>query len=441
MLKLNARDLVKRAQQLADLENSDFISWNENMMLLNEAYQKVYQRTIDHDDKTYLKTITLQSGVADQGKVIFDLPDDFYQLYALNHAHTNRCIVRNSINDPVNTTGYTIENNQIIIQGVEGDVVMKYYPIPPTITLKGKDVNINLPSDFNKSFRAVDVFDTKLVYVDTTENSIKIYDMLLEQEIGSIPVDHVNDITILVAGKNGIYYNITNDGYTVYGAYFSTWDNLYFSPVSCALILDKDKNIVTYDNGALYYQDEFGSRFDISAVENVQVQYFLSSESIVIYLIDDTYLAFNDRLSAVSRKKIAFLNYQTNEQTEETYDVCSDGVYYMFREFYLEFNRSLKRNGESVDTAVIGINKIDENTGYGYTSKRGAIKGIFDDTELDYPNNLFIQYLAYQLALQYKSKQNADAPGLISLFNQAEEQFFETIRRDEYGFTRIQNVY
>ena len=41
MIRYNASDVIKKAKQLADLENSDFISWNESITLLNDAYQNI----------------------------------------------------------------------------------------------------------------------------------------------------------------------------------------------------------------------------------------------------------------------------------------------------------------------------------------------------------------------------------------------------------------
>lgn len=40
-MKYNISDIVKAAKQIADIENSDFISWNENIRLLNEAWTAV----------------------------------------------------------------------------------------------------------------------------------------------------------------------------------------------------------------------------------------------------------------------------------------------------------------------------------------------------------------------------------------------------------------
>ena len=46
-MKYNIADIVKAAKQIADLENSDFISWNEKMLLLNEAWTAVHQKLIN----------------------------------------------------------------------------------------------------------------------------------------------------------------------------------------------------------------------------------------------------------------------------------------------------------------------------------------------------------------------------------------------------------
>ena len=52
-MKLNASDIVKSARQISDLENSDFISWNENIRLLNEAWTAVHQKT-DKQRRLYI---------------------------------------------------------------------------------------------------------------------------------------------------------------------------------------------------------------------------------------------------------------------------------------------------------------------------------------------------------------------------------------------------
>ena len=121
---------------------------------------------------------------------------------------------------------------------------------------------------------------------------------------------------------------------------------------------------------------------------------------------------------------------------------ATNAANYFFKDLVITANGTLYTfYNDKVETSVIGINKIDMNTGYGYTLKNGIIRGIFNDTNIDYPNNMFVQFLSYQLAIQYKAKQNQDAPGLIALYTEAESQFYDTIGRDDYNYSRINNVY
>ena len=58
-MKYNISDIVKAAKQIADLENSDFISWNENIRLLNEAWTAVHQKLINKGDFTFVNEMDI----------------------------------------------------------------------------------------------------------------------------------------------------------------------------------------------------------------------------------------------------------------------------------------------------------------------------------------------------------------------------------------------
>ena len=90
---------------------------------------------------------------------------------------------------------------------------------------------------------------------------------------------------------------------------------------------------------------------------------------------------------------------------------------------------------------ITGFNKKDYKTSYGYVDRNGVLKSIFEDMELDTPNSFFDAMLAYSLALQYKAKQNAISEGLVTLYQNAENQFFNSIPQDTFSNSRIQNVY
>ena len=87
------------------------------------------------------------------------------------------------------------------------------------------------------------------------------------------------------------------------------------------------------------------------------------------------------------------------------------------------------------------INKKDYNTSYGWTDLQGIVHSIFDDMKIDTPNSFFDSMLAYSLAIQYKAKQNAMNEGILTLYQNAENQFFNSLPQDTFSNVRIQNVY
>ena len=134
--------------------------------------------------------------------------------------------------------------------------------------------------------------------------------------------------------------------------------------------------------------------------------------------------------------------YTFSSDVELKYILCKDGIELAVSKAGIISDIS----GETVYALNgIGVNKIDYDTGYGLSDKVDSdslvIHSILESTELDYPNNFFYEMLAYQLAIQYKAKQNADCNGLLALYQQAEDQFYDTITRDDYQPTRIQNAY
>ena len=96
-MKNSTADIVERAKQLADLEGSNFISWNENQHLLNENYTELYQKLVNKGDKAFLKEFRCSSGV-------YDLPNNFMQLkgvFAFNNGNLS-VINRRSENGNLN---------------------------------------------------------------------------------------------------------------------------------------------------------------------------------------------------------------------------------------------------------------------------------------------------------------------------------------------------
>ena len=74
MIHYKASDLLLLAMKLADLENTAFISTEENRSYINNAWAEIYQQAIDNGELFYLNSVTLNRGEN-------NLPEDFHQAY------------------------------------------------------------------------------------------------------------------------------------------------------------------------------------------------------------------------------------------------------------------------------------------------------------------------------------------------------------------------
>ena len=461
MLKLSVSDLIRRAAQLADLENSDFISWNENVMAVNEAYGKIYQKAINKDDKYYMKECLLEPGTSLDGRACYTLPCDFYQLYAVNTYPENKCIIRQSINAPINTSGYDIVNDELIIYGAFTKLIkVRYYPVPKTLVYAGKDVQLTLPDLSKVSVVNMDVYNKNVVWLTdslSVQNKMLHYYNLDEgiEKIKNVRIaEDLNKIKV-IACKDGVVtcFNSSMSPRTYYIKYEDiNGEGTEFQPIQRRYVfLSKDKEPLYYNDNTQCFETLEGLQYvkvgpnGVNLLNNVQTQYEryligsidnetqkcyftavrldnidISGETWVYDYLSDS---FEQIPNAVSNIKYILTNGGT------TLYITSGGIVNDFE------------NTFTYGSGLIGINKIDGNTGYGVTTKTGVIKSVFKDTLVEYPNNLFIQLVAYQLAMMYKSKQGGDVSSLAVLYQEAESQFYDTLSRDDYGSTRIQNVY
>ena len=155
MITYNASDIVKRAEQLADLENSDFISFSEKIALLNEAYQVLYQKGINKDVNAFVKYINTRDRV-------IQLPRDFYQLKAITMGHDKdiKVVLRRPVNQSFNVLSYDIINNTLQINGetMGQNICVEYFPTPSTLTFPNKNKTLDLSNviDMHKDIYIVD---------------------------------------------------------------------------------------------------------------------------------------------------------------------------------------------------------------------------------------------------------------------------------------------
>lgn len=396
MTTYNAKDLIEQAQMLADLQNSDFISWKENMMFLDNAWSELYQQIINHGDKSFVKTFTFQGDSC-------VLPCDFYQLHYICYSDgINRIPINRKAKTSL-TSGpfYDLVGDEIIIYNKiigQRQIEVEYFPVRDSITFASDDVKVN-----GIDGTVLDVCDKNVLY-KTSNGDYFVADIINGKEMpvseGFMLSDNgaINSDKPCFKKDNKVYYTEWTSG------------KLYVKKTSGTVIHTLDVaqdpgfptnqvNAMTEDS-LLYYKNGNLERFDLGTGKTETV-------------------------------KEGLVNTRVYSLKGDIYYETEDGVY---------CNCNLLVPTMEYDT-YHGVMKADEKTGYGILFDNFVIKSVYENTELLFPNNVYYNYLAYQLAVYYKIKQGADASGLASIAGAALKTFYDTLQRDTNESVRISNVY
>lgn len=408
-------DIIKRAKQLADLENSDFISYEENLMLINECYNKLYEKLINHNDKAFIKTVNLTGGYANGGKSVYELPSDFWQLYGVRVTESNVPLPRKAQSESDTKPSYDIEGNELIIYGHRlGALVMDYWTRPPELTYPRNPTRLDVTG-------ILACYGERCIIREG--GSDKLCDIY-----GNVIHDFELTATRWVVGKNAVAY--TSRGSTV------VWQNGIERTIAGGNVWVNHGIIYVADNvGAVYTQNNvkaYDGRFsytplliardfalELDAYMHVQIEYFADGASAGMVKSD---IGISIPYSIVwEGNNIYFVD---NNGNISCYDLEVQDLYTINDDF------------DAVCLAWQG-----EKSGYGYINTSGALCSFYPDTLLDFTHNFYFTLLAYYLAIAYKAKQNADSTALSAMAAEAEEHFYDTIGRDAYNVTRIRNHY
>ena len=473
MIKYTTKDIVNRAKQLADLNNSDFISWNENINLLNENWQKIYQQLIDNGDKTFIKefeTVSLNK---------IKLPCDFYQLFSVELIPSCRQILRKAKSEAESSLTYDIENDYLILYGTVSEKIrIKYIPIPQTLTLQNETKDID--SDFNSVYSSIleneelkfmDCYKNKYLFLKKT-NGTDICNLYIfnkdTNEIKKITNDFSNEITYAVIGYKNIVYFISRDKSTSKYSIYSIKNNIVTAELegtsTSPSLLKRDKDV-----GAVYIENK---RINIFMNDNIPLFPNIDNLDVVLSEGIGTFMSF-------TKDYISLLLPITNEKSENKWiqlDVDLTTTPYVatkttpFEGLDFGYSHTYKRysnviNGKvcistknmfyvdgyglfnNDEYEVIGVNDLNNDEGYGisiidtYNTNHVLLHSHFVDTLLLYPNNIYFSFMAILLAISYKIKQNADVTVLSTKYGEMEAQYFDSLSRDVNNVVRITNVY
>lgn len=393
MIRYTSKDIINRAEQLADLQNSDFISDSEKQYLLNEAWGIFYQKITNAKDKSFIKKVSVYNG--------FTLPLDFMQLSTIYETRSKNGLCK--MTDGQNS-GYDIVNNRIVVsKDYEGvGLTMEYFPHPQTLFY-------NSGKKEAKSFVESPILildDDVFVGVD---NSLYSYNS--DSKIEDLPLSGINGILL----KNGyiVREEESNRLYSLEGSLIRLIEGPFVIK----------GNSVTYDN--IKTDEDLSSYLAVVMDESEEILYFIDFEGVIydrnfnkviyqdteISLFNKLFFCRNDGLYfSVNGAKgiIRILGAEAEVFPLNLYSFCA----------FIDDTYCVESFGGNFYKSTYGFNSL-----------------------LDYPSNIYFTVLAYSLAVSFKIKQNGDPTLLNSKLEEAVNQFWDSLSRDDNNQYTIRNVY
>lgn len=420
---MKASDLYRRSRQLADLEGSAFISWNEAVNCLNESYIGLYEKLINMGDNSFVESFHTKE------KEI-ELPKDFWQLkgvFLWNNGNL-QTINRRADNNGIHHLSYEMRNGKIFIFGNPNEILIEYYKKPKTIYMPPSDIDagLTLPEGavvlgcyaYTFLYQIEDTEQNDIICVYDVDGIKNAYDILETFNANKIWINK-DFVFTLVDGDLIVYDLASSETYTY-------TDAIPLVTESGELYIINDGNICELIfNGVSY------------AVRQIK-EYSVLSDAFY-YVCND---ALNDFYCIVD--DTIYHNAETTEQNAKSIIYADERCYYLAinKAGYLdEEGNKLIQGGIGGSVGFVGINEI---TGYGYCTKKYGkyfICPYVEDTLLDFPNSFYYQMLSYLLAISFRCKQGADITLLSSQLAMISQTFEDTLGSDNFQFPRMGNVY
>ena len=425
MFNMKTSDLFKRAKQLADLEGSDFIGWNEAIACINESNVGLYEKLINMGDNSFVVSFRTKEEVE-------DLPEDFWQLkgvFLWNNGNL-QTINRRADNNGIHHLSYELRNGKLYLYGQPNDVLVEYYPKPKKLYFKPHDVAIGL--DTSKEY--LDCHKHTFLYKDEDESqneTLSIIDLDgIKTSKDFLQIAHT-DIVYAFLTENFAFI-ITESGMTIYDIMSS-----YSVTVTgyAPLVTENGKEFLIDENGVIKYFHIGNGSISLSEVKTVEnigggVYYVADDDLEDFFYIADDNVVHNGVASAGTAKHIIYAD-------KKCYVLGDTGFVFIDADNEV----TVIDNSTGLNVGFIGI---DERTGYGYCTKKfGAyyVCPYCEDTPLNYPNSTYFQIISYILAIAFKCKQGADITLLSEQLAMIEQTFEDTLGSDAFQFPRMGNVY
>lgn len=387
MILYDTRDILNRARQVSNLENTDFITDEEELTLINDCWAELYEKAIAAGEPQFIK------------KVRDRIPKDCYRIYRIYRG--------NERDIPLD---FHISNGKVYVDdSLLSEYTLEYYPKPRTLFVK----QIVRDSPFDTPPTVAD--DTLYMVNQGDYFAFKdIYDSSIDLTIPSFEYD---DLAIfdncLLSEKNGVF------------SLYVIGDNVIESQIDKPIIING--KYYQYKETEQQIVDEYGNIYK-DDIELPEGDYYYTDENLEhIYAFSDGYYTYNggDSIELTNRQlKMAWFN---------NHPYCIIDTHKLVR---CEENKVSVLNTEYQPVAIVSDIKLLSKRP---VSNKYHLEGLQESTLLDYPSNLFYQALEYLIAIKLANKTGQPNDLLNAGYSDYLNQYMASIEPQE--IIKIQNCY
>lgn len=399
---VTASKLIRRAKQIADVANTDFLSYNELVDYLNASWKNVYQTIIQYNLNIFTVEVNL---VGSSG--VYKLPFDCYQIKSVKNPYTGVEIPRKADSESMYGSHYEIVNDNLVLGSSCGPVTITYWRKPYFLTFP----NATLETNYNKAE------DTEIL--DVCKDAILVKDAENKYYIKSLLTDSKLDLSFIEPNE---------------------YEKIYLG-----------NNFIVGINGTDYKVKDFYGNLVFSG--NITADYFIKSDDGLIYIgVVDT-----DKVNILELDNVTEITSIKFTSRPENI-ICIDNEFYFVekdampvgifdcRPAYTTPDKNLHLINDQFDRSrdiieFVSIPTIGKLicTNYGFLDFSGKLYSNVPDTQLSFPNNLFFDCISYDLAIRFLCKMNADSSGVENLNRNAWNQLTASIDANA-DFMRVKLV-
>ena len=420
MKKYKISELYKRATQMADVTNTDFISHQEAIDLANEAWKEVFQLFVNNGDKQFVTETTLRNVGQFNGYTEYELPDDLYQIYSLKDEISGRVIPRHAESESVNSGTYEVVNDRIRIYGPNftmGNLVLTYYVNPTWLTFPKENKVVSLPG------RVLDTCNNSALCL--TDNGLVIYNIKTTETIASDFIAYDPNFTYKLGNGHVVAYGTLEDIDSIqYVDYNGT--TLYFEEVKIDGIFKDNNGFIYYKKDDKIYLMDRETEYTTTGNNGIINEYVISYDTENLY-VDDIVYPLDKPINNIFALKELFDN-------DVAFVVIQGATAYLY----------------TVHNYAISIEKLDVfalfiygATNDGLITSNGTdviIQDWMPDTVCNFPNEVYYTLIAANIAMRIIAKQNIENSGLAAAYDNAYNLYLNSLGQND-SYTRIRNVY